>query len=66
MDGSNSEEWAGEFPKRLRALHSHWLARGEEAIVIRGVNFRERGVDLHADTTRNPTPTYLPQTFNYR
>ncbi|KAG1659824.1 hypothetical protein FOA52_003767 [Chlamydomonas sp. UWO 241] len=38
-DGSCGE-WGKQLPKRLRELHSHWLARKQKVIVLRPPNFR--------------------------
>ncbi|CAM9957051.1 unnamed protein product, partial [Ectocarpus sp. 4 AP-2014] len=39
-DGS----WAKELPVRLRRMHSHWLCRDQNAIVLRSIEFSARHV----------------------
>ena len=38
--------WCPVLPPRLRALHSHWLLRSADAILLRGLRFDEREVSF--------------------
>jgi len=46
LDGTaiGIEKWAEEMPTRLKQMHSHWLSRRENMIVLRGRIFFEREV----------------------
>ncbi|CAM9896127.1 unnamed protein product, partial [Ectocarpus fasciculatus] len=36
--------WAKELPVRLRSMHSHWLCRDHNAVVLRSIDFSTRHV----------------------
>jgi hypothetical protein len=48
LDGTTEgiEVWAEELPTRLKRMHSHWLSRDNNAIVLRGKAFFERDVSF--------------------
>lgn len=38
--------WGNELPTRLKEMHSHWLYREQQAIVLRGILFDERDISF--------------------
>lgn len=45
LDGIDTG-WASELPVRLRQLHSHWVIRARQLVLLRGISFRDRGIDF--------------------
>ncbi|KAF5833854.1 hypothetical protein DUNSADRAFT_9691 [Dunaliella salina] len=46
--------WGGELPIRLRKMHSHWICRSLNAILLRPIAFQDRHV--HFLTQLKPAP----------
>ena len=44
LDGTAVDSWCADLPVRLRELHSHWLCRELNVIVLRPVDFRGREI----------------------
>ena len=58
--------WGGELPIRLQQMHSHWLCRSKNAIVLRGTRFDQRSVHfilMHSTTV--PRPKGLTKPHNH-
>jgi hypothetical protein len=43
VTGSMSK-WSNDIPPRLTSMHSHWLQRDKQLIVLRGIHFHDRNV----------------------
>ena len=47
LDGtSDGNSWALDIPPRLRSMHSHWLYRESNIIVLRDVSFKDRNISF--------------------
>lgn len=41
---AESCDWCPALPGRLKVMHSHWLSRSRNAVVLRGALYSDRGV----------------------
>jgi len=39
-------DWTGTLPSRLRSMHSHWLLRDRNIVLVRGIGFNDRDVSF--------------------
>ena len=53
LDGVKPNSWAIDLPKRLKNMHSHWLYRDSNLIVLRGISFNDRDVSFLIKLTAN-------------
>jgi len=45
--------WGGDLPIRLQRMHSHWLCRETDTVVLRGQLYLERGVSFFLEPALN-------------
>eukprot|EP01036_Dinobryon_divergens_P022332 gene22332-30577_t len=48
MDGTQSQQWQGDMPIRLREHYSHWLDREKNILLIRPIEFWDRKIVFFA------------------
>ncbi|CAN0484219.1 unnamed protein product, partial [Discosporangium mesarthrocarpum] len=58
----NDGDWAKDLPVRLRHMHSHWLCRDLDVVVLRPVGFQQRETDfvIHLAKSGEATCVRIP------